>query len=102
VLVNPRVVASSRDDAEFEEGCLSFMAVTVAVRRPVAVRVEAFDLDGRALTIDAEGGLASLMQHESDHLDGILTVDRAEPGERRRALAVLTREGDRLPQLRRA
>ena len=86
---------------EFEEGCLSFMAVTVAVVRPVAVRVEAFDLDGRALTVDAEGGLASLMQHEIDHLDGILTLDRAEPAERRRAIAVLC-EGDRLPALRHA
>jgi peptide deformylase len=45
--------------------------------------------------------LASLMQHEIDHLDGILTLDRAEPGERRRAIAVL-RESDRLPAARRA
>jgi peptide deformylase len=99
VLVNPRVTAASSDDAVFEEGCLSFMAVTVAVRRPVAVRVEASDLDGRELTIDAEGGLASLMQHEIDHLDGVLTLDRAEPDERLRAIAVLS-EGDRLPALR--
>jgi peptide deformylase len=101
VLVNPYVVAASGEEGMFEEGCLSFMAVTVAVRRPVAVRVEAFDLEGRALTIEAEGGLASLMQHEIDHLDGILTLDRAEPEERRRAIAVL-REGDRLPALRHA
>jgi peptide deformylase len=101
VLVNPRVAASSGQEAVFEEGCLSFMAVTVAVLRPVAVRVEAFDLEGRTLTIEAEGGIASLMQHEIDHLDGILTLDRAEPDERRRAIAVL-REGDRLPALRHA
>ena len=92
VLVNPRVVSASGEQAAFEEGCLSFMAVTVAVRRPVAVRVEAVDLEGRELTIDAEGGLASLMQHEIDHLDGILTLDRADPGERRRALSVLLAE----------
>jgi peptide deformylase len=89
VLINPRVVASSREDEVFEEGCLSFMAVTVAVRRPVAVRVEGVDLDGQPLEIDAEGMLASLMQHEIDHLDGVLTLDRAEPAERRRVLAVL-------------
>jgi peptide deformylase len=89
VLINPRVVASASEDAVFEEGCLSFMAVTVAVRRPVAVRVEAVDLEGRPVTIDGEGPLASLMQHEIDHLDGILTLDRAEPAERRRALAIL-------------
>ena len=101
VLVNPRVAAASSEMGVFEEGCLSFMAVTVAVPRPVSVRVEAFDLEGRALTIDAEGGLASLLQHEIDHLDGILTLDRAQPEERRRAIAVL-REGDRLPALRHA
>ena len=100
VLINP-VILDHRGSIEGEEGCLSFMAVTVAVRRPVAVRVEAFDLEGRELTIDAEGGLASLMQHEIDHLDGILTLDRAEPGERRRAIAVL-RESDRLPAPRHA
>ena len=92
VLVNPRVAEASREEEGFEEGCLSFMAVTVEVRRPVAVRVEAVDLDGGAVTIDAEGPLASLMQHEIDHLDGMLTLDRAEPAERRRALAVLLDE----------
>jgi peptide deformylase len=94
VLINPRVVESSREQVVFEEGCLSFMAVTVAVRRPAAVRVEAVDLDGRAVTIDAEGSLASLLQHEIDHLDGILTLDRAEPAERRRAIEVLLGEAE--------
>jgi peptide deformylase len=89
VLVNPRVAASSSEHAMFHEGCLSFQAVTVAVSRPVAVRVEAHDVHGRALTIEGEGPLASLLQHEIDHLDGILTLDRAEPAERRRALTTL-------------
>jgi peptide deformylase len=89
VLVNPRVAASSGERALFIEGCLSFQAVTVAVSRPVAVRVEALDVHGRSRTIDAEGHLASLMQHEIDHLDGILTLDRADAAERRRALTAL-------------
>lgn len=91
-LVNPRVVARSAEHETFYEGCLSFMAVTVAVRRPAAVRVEAVGLDGQPLAIEAEGGLASLLQHEIDHLDGILTLDRADPDERRRALSVLLAE----------
>jgi peptide deformylase len=62
------------------------------VQRPVAVRVEAVDLDGRARRLDVEGFGASLLQHEIDHLDGILTLDRAEPGERRRAIGVLLAE----------
>ena len=89
VLVNPRVVSRSAERAEFFEGCLSFQAVTVAVSRPVAVRVEALDLEGRSRVIDVDGPAASLLQHEIDHLDGILTLDRADPAERRRALAVL-------------
>jgi peptide deformylase len=63
--------------------------VTVAVSRPVAVRVEALDLEGRSRVVEAEGPGASLLQHEIDHLDGILTLDRADLAERRRALAVL-------------
>jgi peptide deformylase len=89
VLVNPRVVSRSSERAEFLEGCLSFQAVTVAVSRPVAVRVEALDLEGRLRVVEAEGPGASLLQHEIDHLDGILTLDRADLAERRRALAVL-------------
>jgi peptide deformylase len=89
VLVNPRVVACSEETELFAEGCLSFLAVTVAVERPSAVRVIGEDLDGHAVTLEAEGFEASLLQHEIDHLDGILTLDRAEPHERRRAIAAL-------------
>jgi peptide deformylase len=88
-LVNPRIVAASDAHATFVEGCLSFMAVTVAVSRPEAVRVQGFGLDGRERVIEAEGPDASLLQHEIDHLDGVLTLDRATPQERRRAIAVL-------------
>jgi peptide deformylase len=89
VLVNPRLVNASAERTVFHEGCLSFNTITVAVERPAAVTVEAQDLDGRARTLEVEGFGASLMQHEIDHLDGILTLDRAEPEERRRAVAAL-------------
>ena len=88
-LVNPRIVARSEQTELFAEGCLSFLAVTVVVERPSAVRVAGEDLHGRAVVIDAEGFEASLFQHELDHLDGILTLHRAEPAERRRAIAAL-------------
>ena len=89
VLINPGVVAASEERATFIEGCLSFQSVVVAVERPVAVRIAGMDLDGRLRSRDAEGLEASLLQHELDHLDGILTLDRAEPAERRRAVATL-------------
>jgi peptide deformylase len=88
-LVNPRVAGRSTETAVFPEGCLSFNSVTVRVERAVAVRVEGQDLDGRFRAIEAEGFAASLVQHEIDHLDGILTLDRATPDERRRAIGQL-------------
>jgi peptide deformylase len=92
VLVNPRVVARSAALETFHEGCLSFNSIVVAVTRPVAVTVEGFDLDGAERRLEAEGFAASLLQHEIDHLDGILTLDRAAPAERRRAIAALLAE----------
>jgi peptide deformylase len=92
VLVNPRVVWSSPERETFQEGCLSFESIVVAVTRPAAVTVEGSDLDGRERRLEAEGFEASLLQHEIDHLDGILTLDRAAPHERRRAIAALLAE----------
>jgi peptide deformylase len=89
VLVNPRVVWRSREFELFYEGCLSFSSVVVAVRRPVAVQVAGFDAEGNACELECEGFQASLMQHEIDHLDGILTLHRAEPAERYRAITAL-------------
>lgn len=89
VLVNPRIVWHSSDQAVFLEGCLSFNSVAVAVRRPYAVQVVASDLHGGERELTCEGFEACLMQHEIDHLDGILTLDRAEPAERRRAIMAL-------------
>lgn len=89
-LVDPVVVAAADEEDEFVEGCLSFRSITVAVRRPVAVRVRGLDAAGEEVELEAEGPVASLLQHEMDHLDGVLTLDRATPAERRRALAALT------------
>ena len=88
-IVNPRVLHRSAERATFIEGCLSFNAVAVAVERAVAVRLEGQDLDGRVRAFDVDGFAASLFQHETDHLDGILTLDRATPDERRRVIAAL-------------
>jgi peptide deformylase len=94
-LLNPRIVARGDEREIFHEGCLSFNTIAVAVERPRAVRVDGYDLDGNARTLEVEGFGASLLQHEIDHLDGILTLDRATPAERRRAIHALTLE----PQL---
>jgi peptide deformylase len=90
-LVNPRLVSSSEDVLSEDEGCLSLGAasVVVPVERPIAVTVEAISPEGRELRIEAEGLEARVLQHELDHLDGVLTIDRTTPEARREALAQL-------------
>jgi peptide deformylase len=94
VLVNPRIVSASAEHTTFVEGCLSFNTVAVAVERPAAVRIAAQDLDGRPRELEGDGFAASLLQHEIDHLDGILTLDRAGRAERHRAITDLLARGD--------
>jgi len=89
VLVNPRVVWQSEELALFTEGCLSFNTVAVEVRRAYAVRIGGYDIDGNDREFECEDFGASLMQHEIDHLDGILTLHRADPAERYRAITAL-------------
>ncbi len=90
-LVNPRVVAGSEERETADEGCLSLGAaeVVVPVERPIAVTVAAVDADGEAVEVEADGLEARVIQHELDHLDGVLTIDRTTPEAKRRALAEL-------------
>lgn len=82
-LVNPRVVASGKEHAKAPEGCLSIPGLEEVVERPSSVTVEAQDLTGAALRMEAEGLLARALQHEIDHLDGVLFIDRVSPLKRR-------------------
>jgi peptide deformylase len=90
-LVNPRITARSDETETADEGCLSLgaAAVIVPVERPVGVTIEALTPTGEPVTIEAEGLEARVLQHEIDHLDGVLTFDRATPEGRRAALAEL-------------
>lgn len=90
-LVNPRILGSSEERDTIEEGCLSLDAagVTLDIERPVRVTVEARSPVGDELRIEAEGLEARVLQHESDHLDGVLILDRASPEQRREALGKL-------------
>jgi peptide deformylase len=90
-LVNPRVVATGEETETSEEGCLSLGAATVVVEveRATAVTVEASSPEGESLRVEAEGLQARVIQHELDHLDGVLTIDRTTPEQRKGALAQL-------------
>lgn len=88
-LVNPTISWSSAETQEGEEGCLSLPGVYYPVVRAQSVRVEARDLTGAPVTREAEGFLARIFQHEIDHLDGILFIDRLAPEIRKEAMRAL-------------
>ena len=85
-LVNPSVEWTSDDDETFEEGCLSIPGVVVDVDRPVHVRVRAVDEEGDERLVEASGLEARVIQHEIDHLDGVLILDRTSRDQRRDAM----------------
>ncbi|MGE4297467.1 MAG: peptide deformylase [Desulfovibrionaceae bacterium] len=74
-LINPRIVASE-GEVDSEEGCLSLPNLRCTVTRKERVTVQALDLDGKSVTIEADELLAVCLQHELDHLDGVILVDR--------------------------
>ena len=82
-LVNPRVLETSEATDRAEEGCLSMPGLREVVERKAEVVVEAEDLDGETIRLDADGLHARVLLHEIDHLDGVLFVDRVSPLKRR-------------------
>jgi peptide deformylase len=86
VLVNPVIESSSEETETGSEGCLSIPGIQVDVERPVAVTVSARDVAGEPVRIEAEGLLARIFQHEIDHLDGVLILDRTDRESRKAAL----------------
>jgi peptide deformylase len=93
VLCNPRIVWRSEEKEEGVEGCLSIgeASIAVTVVRALAVRVEAQDLSGAPIEVAPEGYAARVVQHEIDHLDGVLMLDRTTAEDRRDALRALRR-----------
>ena len=75
-LINPRIIESSAGKEKAEEGCLSIPGVASIVERPAEVIVEATSEDGEPIRIEADGLLGRCLQHEVDHLDGVLFIDR--------------------------
>ena len=75
IFINPSILETSVEMDDYDEGCLSIPAIYADVRRPQAVRVQAWNERGRPFTIDADGLLARVIQHENDHLNGVLFID---------------------------
>ncbi|MGE0796094.1 MAG: peptide deformylase [Acidimicrobiia bacterium] len=83
-IVNP-VISESRGEWSYEEGCLSVPGLSWEIVRPKEVHLTGLDLDGNELSIEADELLARMFQHELDHLDGVLLLDRLAPEDRRDA-----------------
>ena len=96
-LVNPVLEWAGDEEEALEEGCLSLPSVLVDVDRPIHVRVRARDEHGEAILIEASGLEARVIQHEMDHLDGVLILDRTSRDQRKQAMRTLREEARAAP-----
>jgi peptide deformylase len=96
-LVNPVLEWSGKEKEALEEGCLSLPGVLVDVERPIHVRVRAHDEHGEELLIEASGLEARVIQHEMDHLDGVLILDLTSRDQRKQAMRTLREEAGAAP-----
>ncbi len=88
VVINPEV-RESRGEWAYDEGCLSIPGLAFELVRPKEVHLVGYDLDGNELSIEADELLARCFQHELDHLDGVLFVERLDPDDRRAAMKII-------------
>ncbi|NQT61201.1 MAG: peptide deformylase [Bacteroidetes bacterium] len=86
VFINPEILETSHGLSSYEEGCLSIPGMYSDVIRPTQVTVQAQDTKGKPFTIKADGMLARVIQHENDHLHGVLFIDRLDEDRRERIL----------------
>jgi peptide deformylase len=95
-IVNP-VVSESRGEWVFDEGCLSIPGLSWPIVRPKEIHLTGRDLDGNEISIDADEYEARVYQHEVDHLDGVLLVERLDEDQRKEAMRILRSRALRLP-----
>ena len=95
VFINPEIVWTSEETAVYEEGCLSIPEQYEEVERPAQVKVKYLDLEGAAQQVDASGLLATCLQHEIDHLDGVLFIDHISKLKRDRIIKKFTKAAKR-------
>ena len=79
VFINPQIISTSDDLVDYEEGCLSLPKIYENIKRPSQVTVQALNENGKPFTIEADGLLARIIQHENDHLNGIVFIDKGDP-----------------------
>jgi peptide deformylase len=92
IFLNPSIIGTSQDTVKLEEGCLSLPGVWADVIRPSSVRIQAWNEMGRPFTLEAGGILARVIQHEYDHLEGLLFIDRLSEQKRNRIISKFERK----------
>lgn len=78
VFINPQIIKTSEEIGPYDEGCLSVPSIYETIDRPLKVTVQALNENGKLFTLDADGLLARIIQHENDHLNGIIFIDRGD------------------------
>ena len=96
VFINPKLLWASKETASYEEGCLSIPEFYEEVTRPVQVRVSYLDLDGKEQMLEANGLLATCLQHEIDHLNGVLFIDHISKLKRDRVIKKFAKAAKRV------
>lgn len=91
IFINPKILWASEELATFEEGCLSVPDIWDEVERPAKIKAEHLDRDGKLVTLETDGLLATCLQHEMDHLEGILFLDHLSKLKRSIALRKLAK-----------
>ncbi|MCM1221501.1 MAG: peptide deformylase [Lachnospiraceae bacterium] len=98
VFINPQIVRTSSDVVPYEEGCLSVPQTYEEIMRPSKVTVQAQDLNGKHFMLEADGLLARVIQHEIDHLEGIVFIDRGDADFAKETREKFTRRAERALQ----
>ena len=98
VFINPQIIKTSEEVGDYDEGCLSIPQVYETISRPLKVTVQALNENGRPFTLDADGLLARIIQHEYDHLEGILYIDRGDKDFARKTEAQFKKRAERAEQ----
>jgi len=101
-LINPTITARAGERVLFDEGCLSFPGIYAEISRPDRCIVQAYDLDGVPFEKEYDGFVSRIIQHEHDHLEGVLLVDRMSPAERQKHKPALESLVDRYQRGRRS
>lgn len=95
VFINPQILSTSQEMCDYEEGCLSIPNVYEKISRPAKITVQALNEQGKPFTLNAEGFLARVIQHEYDHLEGVLYIDRGDQEFKEKIVQQFQRRADR-------